>query len=454
MTTTTPVPCAVCIVVDRLACGFLGCYGNSWVRTPAIDRLATESLVADVALVDDPRLDSLCRTWWTATHAARHAVPDAEPWPRGLHEQGIATAMLSDDPQVARHPLAEAFQERIELQLPPPQRLATDDDETQLAGFFAAAAEWLETPPQGPFLLWLHVGSLGVAWDAPQPLRAQYVEDEDDPPPLELWEPPAARLAADTDPDWLLGVRRAYAAQVHLLDRYVGHLMFVLRERGVLERALVVLCGARGISLGLHRRVGVPPGEPAEPLWEEVVHFPCLVRWPQQAAAASRTPVLVQPHDLGRTLQEWFALVPQHAAVAAAQPIQGGPAAAAAPTTTRGESAAADWPGYEAYRSPAVEVPQFATCDLLAARNLLGPADHPHPAWRDAAYLVSGAQHGIRTAQWYLRAVWSAEEHGYSNRELFHKPDDRWEVNDVAARCPQELDELTMRLTELRRSGG
>lgn len=439
MANTPDVPSAVCIVVDRLACNYLGCYGNSWVRTPAIDALATESLVADLAVIDDPRLDSLCRSWWTARHTATHPAGDAKPWLCALAGQGIRTTLLSDDPQVARHRLAEAFDERIELQLPRPRGLADDDDGTQLAGFFAAAAEWLETPPPGPFLLWLHTGTLGVAWDAPLAVRAQYVEDEEDPAPLELWEPPSARLPADTDPDWLLGVRRAYAAQVHVLDRYVGHLVYVLRAGGLLDRSLVLLCGARGMSLGLHRRVGVPPDEPAEPLWEEVVHVPCLVRLPHQTAAAIRTPALVQPHDIGRTLQEWFGQPPRSAQAslegdATAQAAADDPPRQTAKPTADAGSASS----------------HAAAMDVLAPRNLLRLADELRPPWRDAAYLLSGVHRAIRTAQWYLRAVWLPDAQGWSGQELFHKPDDRWEVNDVAVRCPRELEELTGRLTALR----
>ena len=36
---------AICLVIDRLHCGYLGCYGNAWVGMPGIVRLAAESFV-------------------------------------------------------------------------------------------------------------------------------------------------------------------------------------------------------------------------------------------------------------------------------------------------------------------------------------------------------------------------------------------------------------------------
>ena len=53
---------------------------------------------------------------------------------------------------------------------------------------------------------------------------------------------------------------------------------------------------------------------------------------------------------------------------------------------------------------------------------------------RDRLGIASGAERAIRTPAWYLRA---GEE-----PELFAKPDDRWEVNDVASRCPEVVEGL------------
>ncbi len=44
----------VCLVVDRLHSGYLGAYGNSWIATPNIDRLAAESFLLDRGYVDSP----------------------------------------------------------------------------------------------------------------------------------------------------------------------------------------------------------------------------------------------------------------------------------------------------------------------------------------------------------------------------------------------------------------
>ena len=47
------------IGVDTWSTHYLGCYGNTWVRTPALDGLACESFVFDQALIDSPDVSRL-----------------------------------------------------------------------------------------------------------------------------------------------------------------------------------------------------------------------------------------------------------------------------------------------------------------------------------------------------------------------------------------------------------
>ena len=44
------------IEAAALHAGFLGCYGNDWVATPNLDRLAAEGVVFDQHLADCPEL--------------------------------------------------------------------------------------------------------------------------------------------------------------------------------------------------------------------------------------------------------------------------------------------------------------------------------------------------------------------------------------------------------------
>jgi hypothetical protein len=74
-------------------------------------------------------------------------------------------------------------------------------------------------------------------------------------------------------------------------------------------------------------------------------------------------------------------------------------------------------------------------------------------AWRDRALVAGAGGTGIRTPAWYLVQDLAGDPDATTNDEadpqprLYAKPDDWWEVNDVADRCP----DIVERLAETRR---
>src|SRR5262249_41694169 len=70
------------IHVSGLHLGYLGCYGNDWISTPAIDRLAAEGVVFDQHFADC--LGQWPTTWTGLYHYAWLA--DNSPVPSGLDE--------------------------------------------------------------------------------------------------------------------------------------------------------------------------------------------------------------------------------------------------------------------------------------------------------------------------------------------------------------------------------
>src|SRR5262245_11294786 len=120
---------AVCLTIDGLQAGYLGCYGNAWLRTPACDALAAEGFVFDNVLIDSPSLDLAARSWWRGRHAACRG-DDAWTLPRALDRAGVRTVLLTDDARIADHPLAAEFAERIHLPCDDAASLASSEDET------------------------------------------------------------------------------------------------------------------------------------------------------------------------------------------------------------------------------------------------------------------------------------------------------------------------------------
>ncbi len=54
----------ICLVIDGLQPSLLGAYGNTWISTPELDRLAAESFLCDNALTDSLDLARIYRGLW------------------------------------------------------------------------------------------------------------------------------------------------------------------------------------------------------------------------------------------------------------------------------------------------------------------------------------------------------------------------------------------------------
>jgi len=370
---------AICLVVDRLHIGHLGAYGNSWIDTPAMDRLASQAFLFDQMLIDSPRLESLYRSYWQGWHAlCPRQPPGGRPSLAALlRGAGINTTLLSDERLVAKHPAAVDFDELIEIDPPWQPEGAEEIEQTHLAKCFVHVIDWLQSARK-PFLLWCHLAGLGTVWDAPLEFRRSYWEQGDPQPPNSA-EVPEVMLREDHDPDELLGIAQAYAGQVSLLDTCLGALLEFLDDSPAGRETMLALTSPRGFPLGEHRRVGPCDGA----LYGELVHVPLILRFPDLSAATARTQALVEPADLWATLLDCYG-------------VSGVP-----PSPTGG--------------------------------SLMPIVGQQAAALRDRLCITGdGYQRAIRTPAWYLCTA--------AEPELFAKPDDCWEVNDVAHRCQEVVE--------------
>lgn len=384
-----PPQSVVCLVIDRLSVGFLGPYGNCWVRTPALDRMAFESLVLDQCLAESPSLDHFCRACWQGLHPWGGTLP-AGSLMRQLGATSVDSVLLTDEPEVAAHRLAGHFDHLLEW---PPAAAAEPVarlEDAHLIQVFARLFACLEEL-RPPFLLWCHLGSLGRCWDAPLELREQYCE-QGDPAPYPHTAVPHIVAEQPLDLDELLPAMHAYAGQIAVLDTCLGALMEAMADLPCGASTMVAVVSPRGMPMGEHRCVG--PADDA--IYSELAHVPMLLRFPEGTGASVRCECLVQPGDLLATFCDWWNLP---------LPESVGP-----------------------------------------CRSLLPLAREEEAEWRDrVAVAGAGKEQAIRTPAWYLRQTGQGEQ-----AELFVKPDDRWDQNDVSDRCPELVETLGSLLDEYR----
>ncbi len=427
---------AIVLVLDRLGSGYLGPYGNTWLETPVLNDLASHALLLEQTVVTSTDLADLYRQLWAGIFpSALHPVPaagdDAETTPEASAEssaclqdllgcQGRVTRLVTDEPTAGEWPAVDRFHfaqhllhERLVSADPADAETLEDADQaasahdacaeeylelaeepewTGMAQLMAAATEAFEQPDWD--LLWIHARAMNGPWDAPDGFRLQFGDEEDPDPPMGA-DPPAGPLPADMDPDWLQGWIWAYGGQVELADWCLRPLYERWREAP--EPILWIVLGARGYALGEHGHVGGS----ATRLHSELLQVPFLVASNQWCDTQARCQTLVQPAHLRATLLDWFQISP--------------------PPGDWADSLLPWWQG-DADELAAADASAFPP--LVVARQ--------------------GSEWALRTPAWHacLRPLQPAEDTGELPQvatdwacELYFKPDDRWDCNDVAARC-------------------
>ena len=294
------MPRAVVLVIDGLGARHLGPYGNTWIETPAANYLAAESLVFDrVAVPYADRWKSLEAVWRgrSALGGEVDALEDTDllSW---LRERDVTTHVMTDDPELLDQQLSGNFSVQSDMPIASGVKLTEMWDETHAAQFFAQAVNLVEGLDEDS-LLWLHTKGLANPWDAPYEYRAQFA-DEEDPEPSGSAQVPNLSLDADYDPDTLHEIQCALAGQVVLLDQCLGVLLSVIQSAP--KDTLFLLTAMRGFPLGEHLRVGFD--QPA--LFQEFVHVPMFVRYPDGRNSMSRNGDLAEACDASRILVDWF----------------------------------------------------------------------------------------------------------------------------------------------------
>lgn len=411
----------VVLSFDRLSLDFLGCYGNEWIETPGFDALAASACVFDRHFAESLGSGLPTHAWWDGRYHDRSEGPAHAASARvfeHLTAANVCCQMIAESgtqPPYVTLP-AEVAVETVSGR----DGLDAAPDETPFARLIDRAGERLRklrAEPDVSWLLWLKSAGAPLPWIAPLDYAALYLDEFEAAPrgdgsafsaaPLdpELTALVASLLASDDASDDLetpLAVddlssnecRRlaqlAYAGYVTLLDRSIGRLMDELDDVGGSQEIVLIVTAAEGDALAApaseHGRAGH---------CEQRAHTPLLVRLPSPEHVG-RCNDLTQSVDVAPTLYELFSLAPET-------------------TDCNGRSLTAS-----IRRSPDA------------------PRDH-------VCVVDSAARRMIRTDECLLvEETVPLQENSPQEpqRWLFAKPEDVWNLNNLAPQMPEIVENL------------
>ncbi|UCG94662.1 MAG: sulfatase [Candidatus Aerophobus sp.] len=329
----------ILIISDTFRWDYLGCYGNNWISTPNLDRFARRSVIFDKAYAASfptvPHRMDLVTGRFTFTYRQWEPLPkDEVALAEILGENGYTTMLITDTPHILEdgynfdrgftgwewirgQETDRYMTDPVEVKLPcAPHKLRTPEivkrhlrnisqrrgeEDCFVAQTMLTAAKWLQRNYENEkFFLWVDTFDPHEPWDAPK----WYVEGYD--PGYEGEEviyPVYGKCDYLTEAE-LKHIRALYAAEVTLVDRWVGMLLQKIEDLDLFDNTAVIFTSDHGFYLGEHNLVGKSIISENlfqyVPLYEELARIPLFI-WLPESKRSFRCSSFVQPPDLTAT---------------------------------------------------------------------------------------------------------------------------------------------------------
>jgi len=336
----------VVIVSDTFRWDYLGCYGNEWIETPNLDKLASESAVfldayaealptipvrrviktgrpifpfayrpqpsdgvqlqgwhplfdEDVTLSEHLREHDYFSCFVTDVYHMMkpgknfHRGYDNWFWVRG--QEGDPFAL--NDPAQVEELLAKARYGAGQMRDRPwiVQHLMNrkdwqSDADTSVGKVMAQAAAYVKDYTRDePFFMYVDCFDPHEPWDPPLEFARKYDPEYNS---LDGCIPPG--MTTNMAPEQIKNVKTAYAGEVTLVDKWVGHLLDAIEAKGILDDTVIVFTSDHGCMMGeqgeIHKGVNR--------LRNQCTRLPLLVRHPKGEAAGQQVKGFCQHQDI------------------------------------------------------------------------------------------------------------------------------------------------------------
>ena len=428
----------IVVVCDSLRYDYLGCNGNSWIRTPAIDAFSRDARVFEESIVGSFATIPIRQDFFTGRWAQPFQPWAPLPWdvitlPGYLGDHGYVTMLIHDtphlvncgfgfdrpfqgwefvrggevdrwrttrltrrdypcDPRKMRSPEmfgAQAIRNGLARQ--------REEDYTS-PRLLSTAINWLEeNRDHDKFFLWIDCFDPHEPFDPPQ----HYVDLYDPGYQGDSVTFPIYGKSDYLSPAELQHMRALYAGEVTMVDRWLGRLLEKISDLGLESSTAVIVASDHGFIHGEHGLVG--KGD----FYREVSRQVLMVRHPEGRGAGRRSRSLVQPVDLFPSVVELVGLEP--------------------PSGLIGRS----W------------VP-----------SLDGKLGERGVAFSGSATTLSGSQRSRAHLQAF-DGQWTLLDHpDASSRELYDLASDPQQEHNVAANNPATVDRLHRALVDFYRENG
>jgi len=327
------------IVLDTVRRDYLTAYGNDWVHTPALTRLAKRGVTFDNHWVGSLPCMPARREFMTGRHNFIYrSWGPIEPFddilPRELRKQGVFSHLLTDHFHYfelgsenyhtgfdtweffrgQEHDAWVSLVDRMAL----PEHLGqlsqknwhnrsrqVQEEEFSGPRTVQSAIEWLETNGRSDdWFLQVELFDPHEPFYCTDKYREMYGDTWNGP----LFDWPSYDVVSES-PEAVVHIRKCYAGLLTMTDFWLGKLLDRLDELGLWEETLVVFTTDHGTMLGEHDYWM----KNFMPLFNEIVRIPLIVHFPSDQKAGTRVGALTQTIDLMPTFLDYHGCpIPPH----------------------------------------------------------------------------------------------------------------------------------------------
>ncbi|HSL23459.1 MAG TPA: sulfatase-like hydrolase/transferase [Vicinamibacterales bacterium] len=275
----------VIITLDTARADRIGAYGNKNVETPTFDRLAQEGVLFEQAVSVAPLTLPAHSSMFTGKFPPEHGVRDNGGFFLGAEQLTLAEVLKSRgyrtgafvgayvlDSKWGINQGFDTYFDKFDLS----ERRAISLAAIQRPGneVVDQALPWIERAKDAPFFAWIHLYDPHTPYRPPEPFATRYKG-------------------------------HPYNGEMAFTDSQVGRVVAKLRALGLYDRAVVMVMGDHGESLGDH-------GEAAHGffIYNSVTHVPFVVRAPFRLAQHRRVADPVRSVDVMPTALDLLGIAP------------------------------------------------------------------------------------------------------------------------------------------------
>lgn len=277
---TFPEMNVILFTLDTTRADHLGCYGYANARTPNIDGLAADGVLFKNAMAEAPLTLPSHSSIFTGTYPFIHGVRDNGGFYLGpenitlaelLKQRGWATsAFVSAFVLDSRWGLDQGFDYYYDnFDFAKYKKISLDSVRRNGGEVVKAFFDWFKTNGDRRFFSWIHFYDAHAPYDPPEPYKSEYAGRP--------WGP--------------------YDGEIAYVDSLIGKVLESLREKGILDRTIIIIAADHGESLGEH-------GESFHAffIYDSTVHVPLILKLPGANLKAKVIDTQVENVDIMPTL--------------------------------------------------------------------------------------------------------------------------------------------------------